>query len=250
MTQFGKREQLGTGHYRLSIPAGAAGTYRVSQIDDYFGKPRRKFLHKDNLKLEIEARASAVALPGTWGFGFWNDPFSAGLGIKGSGIRLPALPNAAWFFFGAPPNYLSFRDDRPAQGFLASIFSAPRIPSLLLAPGLAAAPFLLIPALGRLARKLASRLVNYDAAIVPCDPAAWHHYEIESGPPIQGTRFRVDGHIVLQTPLQPHLPLGMVIWIDNQYAAWNPDGRTRSGTLENPDMWLEIKMQSQDTDIT
>ena len=36
--------------------------------------------------------------------------------------------------------------------------------------------------------------------------------------------------------------LGVVIWIDNQYAALPPDGRLRYGTLENQERaWIEIK---------
>jgi len=36
--------------------------------------------------------------------------------------------------------------------------------------------------------------------------------------------------------------LGIVIWIDNQYAAWSPDGKLRYGMCENRDpAWLEIK---------
>jgi hypothetical protein len=36
-------------------------------------------------------------------------------------------------------------------------------------------------------------------------------------------------------------PLGLVIWIDNQYAAWRPDGTLRMGVLANPHpAWMEI----------
>jgi hypothetical protein len=35
--------------------------------------------------------------------------------------------------------------------------------------------------------------------------------------------------------------LGLVIWIDNQYAAFTPDGRLASGLLEGKEEWLEIE---------
>jgi len=51
----------------------------------------------------------------------------------------------------------------------------------------------------------------------------------------------VDGAEILRTPLAPRGPLGLVLWIDNQYAAWRPDGRLGFGTLANPAAWLEIE---------
>jgi hypothetical protein len=52
----------------------------------------------------------------------------------------------------------------------------------------------------------------------------------------------VDEALVLETPVSPRPPLGLVIWIDNQYAAWGPDGKIGFGVLENTKpAWLEIK---------
>ena len=69
-----------TGTWRLEIPAGPAGTYRVAQLDDYAHLPRLRFPWRSDteqvLRLSLEARLSAPELPGTWGFGWWNDPFS------------------------------------------------------------------------------------------------------------------------------------------------------------------------------
>jgi hypothetical protein len=42
--------------------------------------------------------------------------------------------------------------------------------------------------------------------------------------------------------VSPRPPLGLVIWIDNQYAAFTPNGRIGFGVLENPEpAWLELK---------
>jgi hypothetical protein len=51
----------------------------------------------------------------------------------------------------------------------------------------------------------------------------------------------VDSHVLLKTSCSPHAPLGLVIWIDNQFAAWTPAGKLGYGTLENPAAWLEIE---------
>jgi hypothetical protein len=54
--------------------------------------------------------------------------------------------------------------------------------------------------------------------------------------------FSVDGNEVLRTRTSPLAPLGLVVWIDNQYAAWPPDGRVAYGVLPTPkDCWVEIK---------
>ena len=134
-TRAAQVHALAPGAWRLEIPAGAAGRYRLAQVDDYHRLRRRDFPWRPPLRLSLRARASAPDLPGTWGFGLWNDPFSLSMGLGGAAQRFPALPNAAWFFFASPPNYLSFRDDLPAQGFLAATFQAPAIPAPLLGAG-------------------------------------------------------------------------------------------------------------------
>ena len=109
--------------WMLRIPEGDSSGYRLAQLDDYFRLPRREFPHH-SLDLSLRARTSAESTPGTWGFGVWNDPFGLSLGFGGNPFRLPTLPNAAWFFYASPQNYLSFRDDKPAQGFLAQTFQS------------------------------------------------------------------------------------------------------------------------------
>jgi hypothetical protein len=51
----------------------------------------------------------------------------------------------------------------------------------------------------------------------------------------------VDEGRVFESPVSPNPPLGLVIWIDNQYAAFTPDGKIGFGVLKNPEpAWLEI----------
>jgi hypothetical protein len=230
--------ETSAGLWRLHIPAGPGGTYRWAQLDDYMGLARRRFPHHPPVQITLRARVSAAGLPGTWGFGLWNDPFSASFGVSGMVRRLPALPNAAWFFYAGPPNYLALRDTHPAQGLLAATFAAPNLPFWLMAPGGLAAPLLLLPPAARLLRRLARLLIREDAALVPGDPTAWRSYRLDCQPGrVTGW---VDGEQVFTTPIAPRGPLGLVLWIDNQYAAFPPSGRLQMGTSENPEAWLEL----------
>ena len=49
------------------------------------------------------------------------------------------------------------------------------------------------------------------------------------------------GRHSLSTTCSPRPPLGLVLWIDNQFAAWTPKGQLGYGTLENPAAWLEME---------
>ena len=108
--------------------------------------------------MHLEARVSSAAIPGTWGFGLWNDPYGFSFGPGNGFVRLPALPNAAWFFIASAPNYLSLRDDLPAQGGLAATFQSPHWPAALLAFGALALPLLALPPVARVMRRLGSGL--------------------------------------------------------------------------------------------
>ena len=106
-----------SAHYRLSIPSGFSDSYRLAQLDGYTQFSRRRFplrfppstSLRTSLSLSLSARTSSDSISGTWGFGLWNDPFGMSLGFGGSPFRLPALPNAVWFFGASKENYLSFR---------------------------------------------------------------------------------------------------------------------------------------------
>jgi len=239
LTPGARVEKSGEASWRLSVPAGPAGRYRLAELDDYGGLRRRSFPWKPPFQMSLRARASAALIPGTWGFGVWNDPFGLGILSRAGGARLPALPEAAWFFFASPPNHLSFRDDLPAQGALAATFRSAHLPAALMALGLPAAAFLAIPAAARLLRRLARRFVHQDARLLQLDPTEWHTYRMDWS---QGTvHFYVDDRSVFQTGVAPSGPLGLVIWIDNQYAAFPPDGRLRYGTLPAQDeAWIEV----------
>ena len=220
--------------WRLMVPAGPAGRYRLSQLDDHMHIPRTKYPYRSPLTFSLHARTNHLSAPGTWGFGLWNDPFGFSFGPGEGFFHLPALPNTIWFFFASQKNYLSFRDDKPSQGFLAQAFSSPTFhPSLFLA-GLA------LPFSRKTTRRLLSHVIEEDAATVSVDVTQWHDYRLEWSP--MRSRFWLDSSIVLDSPVSPRPPLGIVIWIDNQYAAFTPDGKLRWGLERNEESaWLEIE---------
>ncbi len=236
--------QIAPDAWRLEIPTGKAGEYRMAQIDDYSNLPRKGFRWQPPFELSLEARSSSSeSIPGTWGFGLWNDPFSLSLGLGGGTRRLPALPNCAWFFFASPENYLSLRDDLPANGALAATFRSLRLSAPLLVAGGLFAPLLALPRLGRPIRRAARRFIRQDAVRLDVDAGSWHLYDLawRAG----ATLFMVDGRVIYKSKLSPISPLEIVIWIDNQYAALPPGGGAHYGTLENPTpAWIEVRKVS------
>ena len=224
----------------LEILAGEKGKYRLAQLDDYTNQARKDFTWRSPLKLSLSARVSAEDIPGTWGFGFWNDPFSFSLGLGGGIRRFPALPNTAWFFHASSENHLSFQENKPAQGFLAQTFQSPSIPPALLALG---SPFVSLLALSwsaRIIRPILGRFVKDDSVLIHTDVTKWHHYALQLERSLVG--FKVDDCEIFQTSVVPMNPLGFVIWIDNQFASFPPNGKLTFGTMDSPQSaWLEVK---------
>jgi len=223
--------------FRLTIPASRQFGYRLAQLDDYNLLHRGKFPHH-SLTLSLRARASSDSIPGTWGFGVWNDPFIFSLGLGGVPFRLPTLPNAAWFFGASVQNHLSFRDDRPGHGFLAQTFRAPTLHPLLIPAALA------MPFSRKTTRRLLGRAIEEDGVALSADVTQWHGYRLEWSP--ERVLFEVDNAPVLETPVSPRGPLGVVIWIDNQFAAFTPEGKLAFGFLEGKEEWIEM----EDIEIT
>lgn len=227
--------------WNLRLSASQESKYQLAQLDNYHQLVRRDFGHQWPLTFALRARASHKDLPGTWGFGLWNDPFGLSLGFGGRAWRLPALPNAAWFFFASPQNHLALRTELPGSGQLAAVFRSPRIPSLLLAPAALALPMLALRPASRWLRKQTARLVAQDAVSLglDLDPTIWHDYTLNWQSDF--VEFTIDERVVLRTSISPRGPLGLVLWIDNQFAAWRPDGGIGYGVLPTQDSWLEIQ---------
>ncbi|HKG53230.1 MAG TPA: hypothetical protein VKB04_03140 [Anaerolineales bacterium] len=242
--------------YRLSIPAGKADNYRLAQVDDYAQSVRSRFPLQFPMSLSLLARTSSNDIPGTWGFGLWNDPFGLSLGFGGNPFRLPTMPNAAWFFGASRESYLSFRDPRAsttppksggsapptgisqhevvANGFLAQTFRSPRFHPTLIPAGLA------LPFSRRTTRRLLGRVIDEEGVALHIEVTQWHKYRLDWHE--EQVSFEVDNVQVFESNVSPNPPLGLVIWIDNQYAAFTPEGKIGFGVLENPEpVWLEIK---------
>lgn len=220
--------------YRLSIPAGPANKYRLAQLDDYTKTARRRFPLRFPNNLSLSARASSNSIPGTWGFGLWNDPFGLSLGFGGNPFRLPTLPNAVWFFGASQESHLSFRDDKPGQGFLAQTFRSPMFHPLLIPAGIA------LPFSRKTTRRLMGQVIGEDGIRLSVDVTQWHNYSLDWRE--DRVSFEVDNTHVFESSVSPEAPLGLVIWIDNQFAAFTPEGKIGFGVLENPEpAWLEIK---------
>lgn len=212
--------------------------YADAQIDDYGAgsNGRSTYPWRPNTHLCLRARFSHAAnqLVGTAGFGFWNAPFGDPT------IRWPALPQAAWFFFGSPPNDLPLALDGAGQGWFVSTLDATTARAWSMAP---AAPFVVL--LNRWPRfrhhiwpLVQHRLGISYAQLLPAMDV-WHEYELFWEE--RGCRFLIDGVAVLHTEQSPRGPLGFVCWLDNQFMVVTNTGRFRWGTLPtSKTQFLEI----------
>jgi len=57
----------------------------------------------------------------------------------------------------------------------------------------------------------------------------WHSYRLTWLD--EGVYFQIDDQQVFWTAISPHGPMGLVIWIDNQYFHFDPQGRIGFGFL-------------------
>jgi hypothetical protein len=199
----------------LSLPP--VKSYADAQLDDTQRLPRGSLRWKPPLRFSVRARTSLTAPAGTFGFGLWNDPFSLSVGMGGAAHKLPAAPQCAWFFYGSPPLDLPLADGVPGSGWKAATLRFRSLPPWLLAPvalgGMALAS---LPPARRWAFAQARRFYRAEERLLPVDPAEWHTYAIEWSPSSAG--FFVDNVEMLRSAHPPLPPLGLVLWIDNQYA--------------------------------
>ncbi len=241
----------------LNLDATAAA-YSNAQIDDYQDRPRRDFLWRPPLRLTVCARFShpgaqetgaatkglgEETLGGTAGFGFWNDPFLM------TGLRTPALPRALWFFYASPPSNLKLDLDTPGWGWKAATIDAARLPFLLLAPAAPiAVPLMRIESFYRRLWPIGQRTIGVCEQAIKTSMAEWHIYTIDWGEEI--VRFFVDGSPILICETPPRGPLGMVIWIDNQFMRVTPWGEFGHGMLAKAGRqwlcveWLSVESRS------
>jgi hypothetical protein len=215
---------------RAQLRLSPTGSYADAQLDDTAGRARRNFRWKPPLRLSLRARTSDSAPLGTFGFGFWNDPFSLALGQGGAARKFPTAPQCVWFFYGSPPLDLPLAPGVPGRGWKAATLCSRVIPPLLLAP-LAAGGMALagLPFARRWVFERARSFYRAEETLLPVDPSRWHSYAIEWLP--SHALFSVDGKEVLQSSHPPSGPLGLVLWIDNQYAVASAAGGFSFGVI-------------------
>ena len=225
---------------RLILPESDGQQFCLAQLDDILDGQCRNFPHQPPLRIELEARASGPNLPGTWGFGLWNDPFSVGLLAGGASRILPVLPNAAWFFYGSPENHLSLFDDLPGSGFMARTYRSPLLPGVFSLLTMFLFPFIISKRGRRFLRRMARYFVKEAGVNLDVDVCKWHTYTLDLKK--AEATFLLDGEVVLQTPLTPRGKLALVIWMDNQYFRFDSAGRMEFGFLPIPsEQELEVR---------
>lgn len=241
----GRVETTATGGFKLTVPSGL-DRYADAQLDDYRHLPRSRFRWTPPFRLEVQARATPAKPLGTLGFGFWNDPFALSLGQGGAARRLPTLPQAAWFFYGSPPNDLSLGGESPPAGWLAMTMRSIRVPTGVIGLPLFSAWVLAkAPRFRGVLFRAARGILHADSATIPASIDAWHGYTITWLP--DRIEFRVDDELVLRSNVLPHGPLGFVAWIDNQYLCASPRVGLRFGVLPTrTQQTLELKSVSID----
>lgn len=212
----------------LTVPPTASG-YADAQIDDYGvvgrnGRSRYKWQPNTRLQLDAKFSHEADQLKGTAGFGFWNAPFGDPT------IKRPALPQAAWFFFGSAPNDLLFFPEQTKTGWAASTLDAKSWRALRWSP---LTPLVLLgnqfPAFKRRVWPRVRRDLGITAVPLKTTLTQWHSYRINW---VQtGCKFWIDDALVLDSPTSPKGSLGFVCWIDNQFMVVRENGRFNWGTL-------------------
>ena len=98
----------------------------------------------------------------------------------------------------------------------------------------------MLPFSRKATRRLLGKVIGEDGVRLSVDVTQWHSYRLAWRE--DRVSFEVDELKVFESPVSPKSPLGLVIWIDNQYAAFTPEGKLGFGILENPEpAWLDIK---------
>jgi hypothetical protein len=221
---------LSAMEHRALLHLSPTKGYADAQLDDTRFLERNSFRWRPPLRFSVRARVSPPAPRGTFGFGFWNDPFSVSTGMGGAARKLPSAPQCAWFFYGSPPLDLPLAEGVPGSGWKAATLRFRQIPSLLLAPvAIGGALLAALPPARRWAFRQARRFYRAAESPLAADPSLWHAYAIEWLP--EAVRLFVDDEPVLRSVHPPAGPLGLVAWIDNQYAVASPEKGFGFGVL-------------------
>lgn len=226
--------EIAPGHWRLQV-GGTAQQYCNAQLDDYHHLQRQAFPWRPPVRLSLWAKGPAAHL-GTWGFGWWNAPYSP------LTSAMPARPASVWFF-GSGKGNMAWTPDSRAIGFKAAMLETRTWQSLLIAPF---APLIMLAnRSSRISRWLWPRLMPHlrlRETMIAIPDDSWHRYQIDWL--TDSVIWAVDDTIIDHTQSAPHGPLGVCIWIDNQWLTATPDGQfgwglsDARGTLEIRDITI------------
>ncbi|MBK9209698.1 MAG: family 16 glycosylhydrolase [Anaerolineales bacterium] len=74
-----------------------------------------------------------------------------------------------------------------------------------------------------------SKVIDEDGVALRVDVTQWHAYRLEWSE--KRVVWYVDDALVFESTVSPNAsrPLGVIIWIDNQYAAFTPEGKIAFG---------------------
>lgn len=209
--------------------------YSNAQIDDHPNLKRSEFSNQAPLKLKIEARLKCDGTPkGTAGFGFWNDPFLM------TDTKAPTLPKAAWFFWCSEDSNMQLAQDVPGYGWKMAVIDAWNWPFLALIPTTPISiPLMWIQSIRRLLWPVAQKAMKCQEKLCPVSFFDWHTYELHWQH--DKVFFHIDDKLEFSAPA-PKGPLGLVIWIDNQFMRIDPRAMMKHGniSLEN-EQSLEIR---------
>jgi hypothetical protein len=244
VTTGGAYLQTSKSILRFGYDSATPERYSDSQIDDYTMLSKADYLWKPPLRMTVRARFSHPTanenstektkgiLRGTAGFGFWNKPFT----MQGNWFT---FPEAVWFFYSAPPSNMALVPGVPGWGWKAQVIHT--------TAGSAAAnavPTFANAVYGRVQSKVQpkghamQRLTGAHEALVAEDITEWHTYTLEWRE--NSSLFWVDGNLLLEAPKAPTKPLGLVVWLDNEYAVVTPKGELRFGKTTAGKQWMDV----------
>lgn len=208
------------GYYVLHITSDGSA-YTNAQLDDYHHLPRGAYPWRAPVTLTLSARVSGD-VRGTWGFGWWNAPYSP---LTGQRVTWPAT---AWFF-GSGSGDLRWAPQSAATGFKAATLETRRRRSWLAAVLVGLWwPLLQWPRCAAGLWPFLARQAQLSECMLPTDDL-WHQYALEWQH--DALVWSVDGVVVHTCAHAPAQPMGLCIWIDNQALTATPSRWPRWGLV-------------------
>jgi hypothetical protein len=215
----------------FELPENITKSYSNSQLDDYRTLSRGDFKWSPPLKMSLDAifeiteNKDGSKLTGTSGFGFWNDPFMM------TGLRWPTLPKALWFFYSSSESELYLNEASKGNYWRAMSLDAHHFKFFSILPLLSLSfPLFNITKFREWMWPKVRKLFKGEEKIIKTNQFDWHKYEIQWEKDY--VTFSIDNKQLYRTEYSPKGPLGLVIWMDNQYLKIKPTGKIAFGSIQ------------------